>query len=129
MFVGGVISPGATTAADTLVRRTAKLPRVDLERPPTGIGRPTEPCLRSGIFLSAVDSIDGLVRRIKEDRKKPEALVVATGGLAALIEPHCKTVERVEPFLTLYGLELAHRHLEEKFAVRVKAMKKGEIGE
>lgn len=125
VFIGGVIAPGVTTAADTLVRRTAKLPRVDLERPPAVIGRRTETCLRSGIFFSAVDAIDGIVRRIKEEWKKPDALVVATGGLASLIGPHCKTVDRVEPFLTLNGLELAHRYVEEKTGgVRVRPLKK-----
>lgn len=109
VFIGGVIQPGVTTAADTLVRRTAKLPRVDLERPPTVIGRRTETCLRSGIFFGAVDAIDGVVQRIKDEWKKPDALVVATGGLASLIGPHCKSVDRVEPFLTLYGLDLAYR--------------------
>lgn len=114
VFIGGIIAPGVRTAAETLVRRTAKLPRVDLDKPSRVIGRRTESCMRSGIFFGAVDSIDGAVRRIKEEWGKPEALVVATGGLATLIGPHCRTVDRVEPFLTLYGLELAYRHLEEQ---------------
>jgi type III pantothenate kinase len=114
VFVGGVIAPGVTTAADTLVRRTAKLPRVDLERPATVIGRRTETCLRSGIFFGAVDSIDGMVERIRREWQRPDPLVVATGGLATLIGPHCRTVERVVPFLTLHGLDLAYRFLEEK---------------
>jgi len=114
VFVGGVIAPGVTTAADTLVARTAKLPRVDLESPPSVIGTRTESCLRSGIFYSAVDSIDGIVARIKREWGKPDPLVVATGGLAPLIGPHCRTVERIEPFLTLYGLEIAYRHLAER---------------
>ena len=124
VFIGGVITPGVTTAAETLVRRTSKLPRVDLERPALVIGRRTETCLRSGIFYGAVDAIDGIVRRIKEEWKRPEALVVATGGLAALIGPHCRTVSRVEPFLTLYGLELAYRHVEEKAGGKVRALKR-----
>jgi type III pantothenate kinase len=125
VFIGGVISPGVTTAAETLVRRTSKLPRVDLERPTTVIGRRTETCLRSGIFYSAVDSIDGVVRRIKDEWERPDALVVATGGLASLIGPHCRTVDRIEPFLTLYGLEMAYRHIEEKTGgIRVRAVKK-----
>jgi hypothetical protein len=65
------------------------------------------------------------VTRIKEEWKKPDALVVATGGLAALIGPHCKTVDRIEPFLTLYGLDLAYRHVEEKdTGLKVKAVKR-----
>ncbi|MGH7427898.1 MAG: type III pantothenate kinase [Candidatus Methylomirabilaceae bacterium] len=114
VFVGGVIAPGVTTAAETLVRRTAKLPRVDLERPPNVIGKRTETCLRSGIFFGAVDTIDGIVERIRREWQRPNLLVVATGGLATLIGPHCRTVERTEPFLTLYGLDLAYRFLEER---------------
>ena len=129
VFIGGIIAPGVRTAAETLVRRTAKLPRVDLEKPAHAIGRRTETCMRSGIFFGAVDSIDGAVRRIKEEWRKPEALVVATGGLAQLIGPHCRTVDRIEPFLTLYGLDKAYRYLEEQSAgvarkqARVKKVK------
>jgi type III pantothenate kinase len=126
VFVGGIIAPGVSTAAETLVRRTSKLPRVDLQRPETVIGRRTETCISSGIFYGAVEAVDGLVRRIKEEWERPDALVVATGGLGTLIGPHCKTVDRVEPFLTLYGLQLAYSLLEEKTAgVKVKPVKKG----
>lgn len=111
VFHGGVISPGVRSGADALVRRTAKLPRVDLEPPATVIGRRTETAVRSGIFFSEVDAIDGIVRRIKTEWKRPEALVVATGGFAQLIAPHCATVDKVEPFLTLIGLDLAHSYL------------------
>jgi type III pantothenate kinase len=110
-FVGGVISPGLRTGAETLVRRTAKLPRVDLEPPAHVIGRRTEASLRSGIFFGAVDAIDGIVRRIRNEWQKPDALVVATGGLAPFIAPHCETVDRVEPHLTLIGIAIAHRHI------------------
>jgi type III pantothenate kinase len=108
-FLGGIITPGVRSGADTLVRRTAKLPRVDLEPPPAVIGRRTETALQSGIFYAAIESIDGIVRRIKAEWDRPGALVVATGGLASLLAPHCRTVDRVEPFLTLYGLEIAFR--------------------
>lgn len=111
-FLGGVIAPGVQTGADTLVSRTAKLPRVDLEPPPSVIGRRTETALQSGIFYTAVETIDGIVRRIKEDWGRPGILVVATGGLAPLLARHCQTVDRVEPFLTLYGLEIAYRQIQ-----------------
>ncbi len=111
VFRGGVIAPGVRTGAETLVRRTAKLPRVDLEPPATVIGRRSETAIRSGIFYGVVDTIDGMVRRIKAEWKKPDALVVATGGLAQLVAPHCATVDRIEPHLTLIGLDLAHQHL------------------
>jgi len=110
-FVGGVISPGVQTGAESLVRRTAKLPRIDLARPAQVIGRRTETALRSGIFFGAVDAIDGMVRRIRLEWQKPDAYVVATGGLSPLIGPQCETVDHVEPFLTLYGLVIAHQHM------------------
>jgi type III pantothenate kinase len=116
VFIGGVIAPGVRTGAETLVRRTARLPRVDLEPPSAVIGRRTDTSLRSGIFLGAVESIDGIVRRIKQEWRRPQALVVATGGLAPLLGPHCATVERIEPFITLYGLQLAFRAVEEREA-------------
>lgn len=111
VFIGGVISPGVKTAASNLTERTAKLPRVELVPPQRVIGRRTETCIQSGVFYGAVDAIDGTVTRIREEWGVPELLVVATGGLAELICPHCRTVQRIEPFLTLYGLEFAREHL------------------
>jgi type III pantothenate kinase len=110
VFIGGVIAPGLQTSAENLTRRTAKLPRVDVGPPTSVIGRRTETALQSGIFFGAVEAIDGIVRRIQEEWTA-ESLVVATGGLAALVAPHCRTIHRVEPFLTLHGLRLAWDHL------------------
>jgi type III pantothenate kinase len=120
-FLGGVISPGVQTGAETLVRRTAKLPRVDFVQPDRVIGRRTESALRSGIFFAAVDAIDGIVRRIKREWQRPDAYVIATGGLANVIAPHCQTVDKSEPFLTLYGLEIAYRYMSGARSKRPKA--------
>lgn len=112
VFIGGVISPGVKTAASNLTERTAKLPRVELVPPQRVIGRRTEACIQSGVFYGAVDAIDGTVARIREEWGSDDLLVVATGGLAELIAPYCRNVERVEPYLTLYGLEFAREHLD-----------------
>jgi type III pantothenate kinase len=112
VFIGGVIAPGILTGAETLVRRTARLPRVDLQQPPSVIGRRTDTSLQSGIYYGAVEIIDGMVRRIRAEWQRPEALVLATGGLAELIGPHCRTVDRIEPFITLHGLSLAFAAIE-----------------
>lgn len=114
VFVGGVISPGVQTGAETLVRRTARLPRIELEEPATVIGRRTDTALASGIFFGAVDAIDGIVRRIKSEWRRPDALVVATGGLAPMLGPRCRTVDRIEPYLTLFGLHFAYIHITGK---------------
>jgi type III pantothenate kinase len=112
VFMGGVIAPGVSAGLEWLARRTAKLPRVELRPPERCIGRRTETCIRSGIFYSAVDAVDGIVDRIRAEWGRPDPLVVATGGYATTIAPHCRTVQHVEPFLTLYGLAIAGKHLE-----------------
>jgi type III pantothenate kinase len=113
-FIGGIIAPGVRTGAETLVRSTARLPRVELQPPDHVIGRRTDTSIRAGIFFGAVDGIDGMVRRIRNEWQRPDALVVATGGLASLIAPHCATVHRVEPFITLVGLRLALQYVEQQ---------------
>jgi type III pantothenate kinase len=114
VFVGGVISPGIESGLQWLDRHTAKLPRVELLPPERVIGRHTETCIQSGIFFSAIDAVDGTVRRIKAEWDRPDAMVVATGGFAPVIGPHCDSVELVEPFLTLYGCALAGGYLDEQ---------------
>jgi type III pantothenate kinase len=111
VFIGGVIAPGVQVGLEWLGRRAAKLPKVEFRPPATVIGRRTETCMESGVFFGAVDAIDGMVHRIMAEWNKPQALVVATGGYAGLLAPHCRTVERVEPFLTLKGLFFAGEHM------------------
>lgn len=110
VFLGGVIAPGVRTAAEYLSDRTAKLPRVALAAPPAVIGRRTEECLQSGIFYGAVDAVEGMVRRIREEWGRADVFVIATGGLAPLIAPHCPSVHLVEPSLTLMGIRLAREY-------------------
>jgi type III pantothenate kinase len=121
VFIGGVIAPGVNTGADMLVRSTAKLPRVELVPPAAVIGRRTDTSLQAGIFFGAVDAIDGMVRRIRAEWQRPDALVIAAGGLAPLIAPRCQTVDRIEPFITLTGLALALRAVEERETRQARA--------
>lgn len=110
-FLGGVIAPGILAGEEWLASRTAKLPRVDFRPPAAVIGKRTESCLHSGLFYSAVDGMDGIVRRIIAEWTDGDPWVVATGGFASLIAPHSGTIDRTDPYLTLVGLELAGRHL------------------
>ena len=111
-FLGGVIAPGIQTAAQNLHRRTAKLPVTELVPPERIIGRRTEECIRAGVLFGTADSVDGIVRRIKQEWPREEIpLVVATGGLAEPVAHHCHEIEIVEPNLTLLGLRIAARHL------------------
>jgi type III pantothenate kinase len=114
VFLGGIIAPGIRSSADTLVRRTSKLPATELVAPERAIGKRTEECIRSGIMLGTADAVDGLVRRIK--REWPTSAVprvVATGGFAEVIAPLTSEIQFVEPFLTLYGLRIAHELLSD----------------
>jgi type III pantothenate kinase len=114
VFLGGIIAPGIRTSADTLVRRTSKLPATELIAPTRAIGKRTEECIQAGVMFGTADTVDGLVRRLKGEWPTPAVpRVVATGGLAELIAPLCREVQFVEPFLTLYGLRMAHELLAE----------------
>ncbi|HEX6627551.1 MAG TPA: type III pantothenate kinase [Gemmatimonadaceae bacterium] len=108
-FLGGVIQPGIMISADTLFRRTAQLPATDIVAPKRIIARRTDECIRAGVLYGAVDSIDGIVRRIKKEwpsRQPP--LVIATGGMAETIRPYSSELELVDPFLTLKGIQLGY---------------------
>src|SRR5205809_4487624 len=104
-YVGGVLAPGIEISMDALFARAARLLKVDFEEPPSVIGKTTETALRSGLVYGFSGQVDGIVDRIREELGA-EAKVVATGGLADLIAPHSRTIELVDPFLTLEGLRL-----------------------
>jgi type III pantothenate kinase len=109
-YVGGVIAPGVETSSEDLFRRAARLSKVDLVFPKRTIGRNTADCLRSGILNGAVGMIDALVESIWSELGK-KGTAVATGGLAPVIGPKCRTVDRVDVDLTLNGLLLIDRRL------------------
>lgn len=108
VFLGGVIAPGVRTSAETLFRRTSKLPATELTVPPRVIGRRTDDCIRAGVMFGNAEAIDGIVRRILAEWPRPDRpIVIGTGGLAELFAPICATFDEVDPFLTLYGLVMA----------------------
>lgn len=112
VFLGGVIQPGVRTSAETLFRRTSKLPATELVAPQKVIGTRTEECIRAGVVYGAADSATGIVGRLKANWPGGGVpKVIATGGLAPVIQPHCPVIELVEPDLTLHGLRMAHEVL------------------
>jgi len=104
-YVGGVLAPGIETSMEALFARAARLVKVDYAAPATVIGKTTVGGLQSGIVYGFAGQVDGIVGRIREELGA-EALAIATGGLADLVAPHSRTIERVDPFLTLDGLRL-----------------------
>jgi type III pantothenate kinase len=104
-FVGGAIAPGLEVAVKALGERAAALFRIELRAPERAIGVTTAENMQSGAIFGYAGLVDGLVRRFQAELGGG-AGVVATGGLAEVMAPHCETIERVEPWLTLEGLRL-----------------------
>jgi type III pantothenate kinase len=106
-YLGGVLAPGLQISADALFTRAAKLPRVEVAKPPRVVGRNTVHAMQSGIVYGYVGLVDGLVERILAELGYPCA-VIATGGLAPLIAPLSKTIQVVDEDLTLVGLRILY---------------------
>ncbi len=106
-YLGGAIAPGVAISAEALFQRASKLPRVDLARPPQVIAKNTVGSMQSGIIYGYVGLVDGIVARMKKEADET-SLVVATGGLASLIAADSKTIDEVEPMLTLDGLRIIY---------------------
>jgi type III pantothenate kinase len=104
-FVGGVLAPGVEISMEALAARAARLPRIEFTEPPTVISKTTAAALQSGVVYGFAGQVDGIVERMRSELGA-EARVIATGGLAELIAPHARTVELVDPFLTLDGLRI-----------------------
>jgi len=105
---GVVIAPGINLSLQALHMAAARLPRVEIRRPPTGaaLGRNTIHAMQSGVFLGYVELIDGLVRRLKEELEPTlgPMRVIATGGVASLFEGECASIDVFDDELTSRGL-------------------------
>ncbi len=106
-FVGGAIAPGIIVASEALISRAARLFRVELVRPKEAIGRSTVTNLQSGIIYGYAGLVDGLVERMRAEMEGTPT-VVATGGLAGLIQEVARTVQHVNPDLALEGLRILY---------------------
>jgi type III pantothenate kinase len=107
-YLGGAICPGVTISADALFQRAARLPRIDVRKPTTVVGRTTVGAMESGLFWGYVGMVEGLVRRMSAELAGPRdsTICVATGGLAGVIAPETPLIHHVEPDLTLHGLRI-----------------------
>ncbi|SFS95075.1 type III pantothenate kinase [Paenibacillus sp. 453mf] len=106
-YLGGAIVPGIGISTEALYQRASKLPRIELEKPKKVIGRNTVHAMQAGIIFGYAGQVDGIVDRIK-DEMKAVPKVIATGGLAELIASETRTIEEVNPMLTLEGLRIIY---------------------
>ena len=104
-YLGGVICPGPQIAAEALFQRAARLPRVDVRKPPTVIGQTTVGAIESGLFYGYLGMVEGLIVRMTAELGG-SAVCVATGGLAPLIAPETPMIQHVNADLTLHGLRI-----------------------
>src|SRR6185503_2313814 len=96
-YLGGVICPGINISAEALFQRAARLPRVDVRKPPVVIGQTTVNAMQSGLFFGYVEMVDGLVRRMRAELEGgDQAVVIATGGLAGVISGESAAIQHVD---------------------------------
>ncbi len=106
-YLGGAIAPGIGIASEALFLHTAKLPRVDLQRPPSAIGRNTVHAMQSGLLFGYVALVEGMVARFRNELG-PETQVIATGGLAEIVARETSVIQIIAPWLTLDGLRIIY---------------------
>lgn len=111
-YVGGAIAPGLEVSETALITATAALRRVEMIAPRAPIGRNTVEAMQSGLLYGHAGLVDGLVTRLVAE-VGGDPTVVATGGLASTIVPHCRTVSIVDANLTLDGLRMIYEMNQE----------------
>ncbi|WP_426449987.1 type III pantothenate kinase [Paenibacillus sp. S-38] len=106
-YVGGAVAPGIGISTEALYQRAAKLPRIELVKPKSVVGRNTIASMQAGIIYGFAGQVDGIVDRIRQEFSV-EPSVIATGGLAELISGESRTIQTVNPLLTLQGLQIIY---------------------
>ena len=106
-YLGGAIAPGIGISAEALFQRAAKLPKVEIVKPPAAIGKNIVQSLQSGILFGYVGLVEGIVARFCEELG-PSTKVIATGGLAEVVAKETGIISIIAPWLTLDGLRIIH---------------------
>lgn len=104
-YLGGAITAGVNLAADALFTHTAKLARVDIQRPPSVIGRNTPHAMQSGLLFGYVSMVEGMVARFRKELGE-DMKVIATGGLSEIVAKETSVIDVIAPWLTLDGLRI-----------------------
>ncbi|PQD93969.1 pantothenate kinase [Pradoshia eiseniae] len=107
-YMGGAIAPGIEISTEALFARASKLPRVEISRPDSIIGKTTVSAMQAGILYGVIGQVEGIVSRIKKQSKQ-QPKVIATGVWASLIADETSAIDEVAPFLTLKGLQIIYK--------------------
>ena len=107
-YLGGVICPGIKISLDALIERTAKLPKIEIIRPPHVIGTNTVESMQAGMVYGYAGQIENIVRRMKQEMGGGDIHVIATGGIASLIKEATNAIDILDSHLTLKGLKILY---------------------
>lgn len=113
-YLGGMIAPGIAISNEALFEKASKLPHIEIKKPKKAIGKNTIESMQAGIYYGYVGMVDEIVRRMMKEIKEKRIKVIATGGFTSLIVPESKTIDKVDPFLTLDGLKILYEMSSKK---------------
>jgi type III pantothenate kinase len=111
-YLGGAICPGIKISVEALFSKTSKLPRIDIAPIKKVIGKTTVESMQSGVVHGYVGQVDYIVSLMKDEMESPNATVIATGGLSGMISEESKTIQKIEPNLTLEGLRIIYNKIK-----------------
>lgn len=106
-YLGGSIAPGIQIAAEALYLKTAKLPRIEIKKPKTAVGRTTVTSMQSGLYFGYIGLISNIIKEISKELGAG-VKIIATGSFASEIYPDIGSIDYLEPFLVLEGLRIIH---------------------
>ena len=107
-FLGGCICPGMKLASEAIVSNTSKLPKFELVKPESVIGKTTVTNLQAGIIYGHIGQVNYLIKKMKQELKNEDVRVVATGGMAVLVSDESKAIDVLDGLLTLKGLRIIY---------------------
>lgn len=109
-YLGGAISPGLGIASEALFEKTSKLPKIEVEKPKSAIGKTTVDAMKSGLFYGFVGLIDNVIENILKDlgEKKEDVSIIATGGYSKMIAENSKYIQKNDKDITLEGMRIIY---------------------
>lgn len=114
-FITGLITPGISICAEALYQRAAQLPKIEIKKPKSIIVRNTVGSIQAGLVMGHIGQTTYIINQLKEELGMPNMKVIATGGLARVIDPDKKIFDVLDPVLTLKGLKILYNKNKEEF--------------
>jgi len=107
-FRYGITSPGIQISADALWQRTAQLPKIEIKKPDSILGKNTVMSMQAGLIYGYIGQVEYIIKKVKEELHDENIKVVATGGLGRLIYDGTSEIDIFDPHLVFKGLKIIH---------------------